>query len=302
MNNPFQPRPTAVGGGRDQLAASSVGMVASTSNTPPQPKVPGISGISENSLADQKEAPAKKGWFSRLFGRGEKEDTVVKTANIPQAKTAGPVQIGSSVQTKPQAKPLPEVSAKTSPLVDRKSSEKDSAQKRHEDLLNSVNDICRSLEHSRAQKVEVSVIDLVPPLPVENIDALTRTQEAVTGVLDKVAGRLDKAGERDSLVIDSLKRVDGSLMTLSKVSERSISSMDGVKGTLGQVNGSMEKMQVELKRAGKRYEELLEKTQNSEKEHSESLVKLHHRTLLTNVFLGISLIGCVVAMIVVAAS
>lgn len=273
MNNPFQPRPTAATGSSDNATSPSVGFMASSTTKPPQPQVPGASSMSGKFLAD--DTPEKKGWFSRFFGRPKKDDSVEKEISEPVEQPKEAV-----------VKPL---------------SEKELMMKRHDDLLKSVNDICKSLETSRAQKVEVSVVDLVPPLPVENIDALTRTQEAVSGVLEKVSGRLDKVGERDGLVIDSMKKVDLSLASLSKVGERSITSMDGVKGTLGQVNGTMESMHVELKRTGKRYEELCEKVQNSERDHAETMLKLQKRTLLVNAFLGIALIACVIAVIVSAA-
>ena len=275
MNNPFQPRPTAATGSSDNATSPSVGFMASSTTKPPQPQVPGASSMSGKFLAD--ETPEKKGWLSRLFGRSKKEDSASKEISAPIEH--------------------PKEEAVVKPL-----SEKELMVKRHEDLLKSVNDICKSLETSRSQKVEVSVVDLVPPLPVENIDALTRTQEAVSGVLEKVSGRLDKVGERDGLVIDSMKKVDLSLASLSKVGERSITSMDGVKGTLGQVNGTMESMHGELKRTGKRYEELCEKVQNSEREHAETMLKLQKRTLLVNAFLGIALIACVIAVIVSAAN
>jgi len=281
--------------------------MASSTTKPPQPQLPAAYSMSGNSMSGNsvssnpmsgksmsgksmpgrsmpaksipEEAPVKKGWFSKLFGGGKKDDSVDKESSLP------------TVQTK---------EAKETPV--KPSSAKEMSAKRHEDLLKSVNDICRSLETSRSQKVEVSVADLVQPFPVENLDALTRTQNAVSGVLEKVSGRLDKVGARDGLVIDSMKKVDLSLASLSKVGERSISSMDGVKGTLGQVNGTMESMKVELKSTGKRYEELCEKVQTSEREHVETMLKLQKRTLLVNAFLGIALVACVIAVIVSVAS
>lgn len=282
MNNPFQPRPTAASGGSDNSASPSVGYVPSSTKKPgKKPPQPMAMSASVTDSAPPVEIPEKKGFFSRIFGRGKKEDLMSGKKEDSAEKSSSLLETQSKVKVQ---------------------SKDEIVAKRHEDLLNSVNDICKSLETSRSQKVEVSVVDLVPPLPVENIDALTKTQEAVSGVLEKVAGRLDRAGKRDDLVVDSLKRVDGSLASLSKVSERSISSMDGVKGTLGQVNGTMEEMQTEIKRAGTRYEELCEKVQTSEREHVETMLKLQKRTLIVNALLGVSLIGCVIAVIVAAAS
>ena len=279
MNNPFQPRPTVAGGGSDNAASPSVGFMASTSTKPPQPQISAASSMSEKSMPGQaifEESLTKKGWFSRLFGGGKKDDSTKKESSQPAELT------------------------KKAPV--KQASEKGLLMKRHDDLLKSVNDICKSLETSRAQKVEVSVVDLVPPFPVENIDALTRTQVVVSGVLEKVSGRLDKVGERDGLVIESMKKVDVSLSLLSKVGERSITSMDGVNGTLGQVNGTMESMQVEVKRAGKRYEELCEKVQNNERDHAETMLKLQKRTSMVNAFLGLALVACVIAVVISAVS
>lgn len=271
MKNPFQPSPTAASGGSDSAASPSVGFLPSDTKKPPQPVAMSATMADKAPAVD---LPEKKGFFSRIFGRSKNEETSKKRNLLLEES-----------KTKVKEPSKDEVVAK-----------------RHEDLLNSVNDICRSLETSRAQKVEVSVKDLVPPLPVENIDALTKTQEAVSGVLEKVAGRLDRAGKRDDLVVDSLKKVDVSLASLSKVGERSIFSMDGVKGTLGEVNDTMEGMQAELKRAGSRYEELCEKVQNNEREHAETMQKMQQRTLIVNALLGVSLIGCVVAVIIAVAS
>ena len=308
MNHPFQPRPNVAGGGADNAASPSVGFMASSTSKPSQPQVPVAASVASKPMTGTPatakpmpakaptKAPEKKGWFARLFGKSDSDDVVVKSSNEDKPKVqekakevAQPV-----VERKVVDKPVEKAVAK--PLT------QDPMQKRHDELLNSVNDICRSLENSRAQKVEVSVADLVSPFPVENLDALTRTQEAVSGVLEKVAGRLDSAGKRDDLVVDSLKRVDGSLLSLAQVSERSITSMDGVKGALGSVNGSMETMQIELKRAGKRYEELCEKVQNNEREHVENMQKLQKRSLIMNALLGIALVGCAIAVIVAAAS
>ncbi|YCM44720.1 hypothetical protein V2O64_01625 [Verrucomicrobiaceae bacterium 227] len=321
MNNPFQPRPTVAGGSGDNATSPSTGFMASTASNPSQPPLAATSSMSSmsgksisgasisgaslsgKSIPEEskaKETPAKRGWFSKLFGRSQQEEE--KEIVVPTTAVKESSLVAGKPTEKPKEVVVKKAVEKSIGKSAEKSADKDLMVKRHEDLLNSVNDICKSLETSRAQKVEVSVVDLVPPLPVENIDALTRTQEAVTGVLEKVSGRLDKVGERDVLVIDSLNKVDGSLLSLSKVGERSITSMDGVKGTLGQVNGAMETMQVELKRTGKRYEELCEKVQNSERDHAETMVKLQKRTLLMNAFLGIALVACVIAVVVAAAA
>jgi DNA repair ATPase RecN len=166
--------------------------------------------------------------------------------------------------------------------------------KRHEELIKSVDDICKSLEKAQPQKVELKVTDILPPIPAENIAALTRTQVQVTGVLEKVAGRLDEAGKRDGQMMDSLTRVDGSLSALSRASEKSVTTMDGMKGVFAKVSGSMEAVQSELKKSSRRYETLCEKVQKADQESAETIVKLQKRTLVVTGLLGIALVATLV--------
>ena len=137
---------------------------------------------------------------------------------------------------------------------------------------------------------------MVPLIPGDNIDTLNRTQELVSGVLKQVSGRLEKAGERDAVMIDSLSSMDKSITSLNDVGERTITTMDGMKGILSQVSGAMVAMQTELKQSSKRYEEPLKKVQKTESENIVKVQKLQKSTLWVNVILGIAVVAGLIAV------
>lgn len=193
------------------------------------------------------------------------------------------------------------VDCKAGELVEgakRPLTEEELVHKRHEALIDSVNQICHSLEASTNRPVEVRATDLVPLIPGDNIDTLNRTQELVSGVLKQVSGRLEKAGERDAVMIDSLSSMDKSITSLNDVGERTITTMDGMKGILSQVSGAMVTMQTELKQSSKRYEELLKKVQKTESENIVKVQKLQKSTLWVNVVLGIAVVAGLIAVAV----
>lgn len=191
------------------------------------------------------------------------------------------------------------VDCKAGELVEgakRPLTEEELVNKRHEALIDSVNQICHSLEASTNRPIEVKAADLVPLIPGDNIDTLNRTQELVSGVLKQVSGRLEKAGERDAVMIDSLSSMDKSITSLNDVGERTITTMDGMKGILSQVSGAMVTMQTELKQSSKRYEELLKQVQKTESENIVKVQKLQKSTLWVNVILGITVVAGLIAV------
>jgi hypothetical protein len=191
------------------------------------------------------------------------------------------------------------VDCKADELVEgakRPLTEEELVHKRHEALIDSVNQICHSLEASTNRPIELKTTDLVPLIPGDNIDTLNRTQELVSGVLKQVSGRLEKAGERDAVMIDSLSSMDKSITSLNDVGERTITTMDGMKGILSQVSGAMVTMQTELKQSSKRYEELLKKVQKTESENIVKVQKLQKSTLWVNVILGIAVVAGLIAV------
>jgi hypothetical protein len=270
MNNPLQPISDTPGGSHPFASASPEVLSQESALKPPQP-LPQRPSPTKRSLLGAGEAGKKKvGFFGKLFGAGKSQ---TKSAHNQKVVTRSSVGEEASLS-------LP-----------GKSTESEAMLKRHEELIKSVDDICKSLEATKSQKVEVSVSDMMPPFPTDNLDALTRTQVQVGGVLEKVAGRLDEAGKRDGLVMDSLTRVDGTLAALSRASDRSVTTMDGMKGIFAQVSGSMESVRTELKKSGRRYEELCEKVRNTDQENAETIAKLQKRTLLVTVLLGVALVA-----------
>lgn len=191
------------------------------------------------------------------------------------------------------------VDCKADELVEgakRPLTEEELVHKRHEALIDSVNQICHSLEASSNRPIELKTTDLVPLIPGDNIDTLNRTQELVSGVLKQVSGRLEKAGERDAVMLDSLSSMDKSINSLNDVGERTITTMDGMKGILSQVSGAMVTMQTELKASSKRYEELLKRVQKAESENITKVQKLQKSTLWVNVALGIAVVAGLIAV------
>ena len=132
---------------------------------------------------------------------------------------------------------------------------------------------------------------MVPLIPGDNIDTLNRTQELVSGVLKQVSGRLEQAGEREAVMLDSLSSMDKSINSLNDVGERTITTMDGMKVILSRVRGAMVTMQTELKASSKRDEELLKRVQKAESENITKVQKLQKSTLWVNVVLGIAVVA-----------
>jgi hypothetical protein len=90
--------------------------------------------------------------------------------------------------------------------------------------------------------------------------------------------------------------MDKSITSLNDVGERTITTMDGMKGILYQVSGAMVTMQTELKQSSKRYEELLKKVQKTESENIVKVQKLQKSTLWVNVILGIAVVAGLIAV------
>jgi len=269
MNNPLQPISETPGGAHSFASASPEILSQESALKPPQPLPQRASQTRRASAGAGETGKKKVGFFGKLFGAGKSQSKPAHDQKVVARSTEEEVTLS-----------LP-----------KKLTESDAMLKRHEELIKSVDDICKSLEATKSQKVEVSVADVMPPIPTDNLDALTRTQEQVGGVLEKVSGRLDEAGKRDSLVMDSLTRVDGTLAALSRVSDRSVTTMDGMKGIFAQVSGSMESVQTELKKSGRRYEELCEKVRKTDQDNAETIAKLQKRTLLVTVLLGAALVA-----------
>ena len=144
--------------------------------------------------------------------------------------------------------------------------------------------------------IELKTTDSVPLIPGDDIDTLNRTQELVSGVLKQVSGRLEKVGERDAVMLDSLSSMDKSITSLNDVGERTITTIDGMKGILSQLSGAIATMQTELKQSSKRYEELLEKVQKTESENIAKVQKLQKSTLWVNFILGIAVVAGLIAV------
>lgn len=274
MNNPFRPiSGTSSGLAPNQGEAPLTYMQEDSNNAPPQPK-PFKRGPSLRGVEVVPEEEKKMGFFGKLFG-GSKSSKKEKKSEEPD-------------------KGSPDPDKKDSFSLPRKSTECEAAGERHSELIQAVDGIRKALAESKAQKVEVDLSKIPPLLPPEHLDSLAKTQVQVSGALEKVAGQLDEAGRRESKVIDSLSQVDGSLGELTRFSEKSVSTMDGMKGVFAKASGSMEAMQSELKKSASRYEELCEKIQQSEKENKETIAQLQKRTLMVMGLLGIALVACLI--------
>ncbi|MGJ8696072.1 MAG: hypothetical protein ACSHYF_07125 [Verrucomicrobiaceae bacterium] len=234
-----------------------------------------------SSVKVSKSTEEKKSWWK--FWGGSKQDE-----KVVQDKVA-----------KEAVKPVAKTKVDIKRPLERKLTEKDHLETRHNELLNSVDSICRALEETKDRTIEFKSTDILPPIPMENIEALTRSTEQVSGALDQVSTHLASVGKRDDLMIKSLDRVDGTLGSLQQTNEKSITAIDGLKGVLSGVRAAMGEMQQETKKSAKRYEELVEKMSKTEAEHSATVLKIQKRTLWVNVALGVAL---VIGLIVFAGS
>lgn len=273
MNNPFRPVLGTVGGQLRLEPDFPVVLHQESSMEPPRSLPQDADPLSLNSTEENPPKKEKKrGFFSKIFG-------------------------GRSPAIKVPCLPADEVEEEGLFDLPQKPTDSVLMTKRHAEVIQSVDDICKSLESTQPQRGEVSVPDILPPIPVENLDALTQTQVKVTGVLEKVADRLEEASKRDDLVMDSLTQVDGTLAALSRSSERSVTTMDEMKVFFTQVSGSMESMQSELKKSGRRYEDLCEKVRKSDQARAAKIAKLQKRTLMVTSLIGVAV---VVALLLVA--
>ncbi len=170
--------------------------------------------------------------------------------------------------------------------------------KRHDELIDSVNEMCRILEDSQNRKVEVSLTDVLPSPPSEGSVALSRSQKEMSLALGEICSRLESASNRDDQVVDTMVHVDGSLGKLAKISERSSQTMEGLKVVLGDVNESLETVRSEVRLSSTRYEKLNDRVREAGIKQAASIVQIQRRAFRLNAFLGVGVLGALVAVIV----
>ena len=281
MNNPFQ----SVGGGTSAaVSPASVGYLSQESSKEVEPK-PAMKteaeSVARSAATDaSNDTQSKKSWW-RFWVSEKQEESPGLTTKLE--KTSEPAKVVENKTDFGRAS-------------EHNLTEKEKIENRHSELLSSVDSICRALEKTKELPIEFKAQDILPPMPMENIDALTRSTEKVSGVLDQVTGQLVNAGKRDDLMRQSIANVDSSLGSLTRVNEKSITAMDGVKQVLGGVNVAMKDMQQELKDSSKRYKALCEEMREAEAKHSDTVAKLQLRTLIVGSLIGVGLIGSLIAV------
>jgi len=275
MNNPFQP---ATEGAQSAVAPATSGFLANQSAPEVNPK-PAMLTDSERkarlaSAEDSSSGKEKKGWW-KFWASSETKRGVNASSKV--------------------AKVVPKESDLNRAL-ERKLSEREQAENRHKELLKSVDSMCRTLEKTQNRPIDFNGQDILPPIPVENIEALTASTEQVSGVLQSIKGQLDSAGRRDDRMIESISKVDTTLGSLQRVNEKSITAMDGLQQIMGGVSTAVAKMQSELGESTKRYKGLCERMHDAETAHSTTVAKLQQRTLILAGMLGIGLIASLIAL------
>lgn len=289
MNNPFQ----SVGGGTSAaVSPASVGYLSQESSKEVNPK-PAMKTATESvarsastdaSTDASNDTQFKKSWW-RFWVSEKLDEKLDESPGLATKleKTSVPAKVVESKMDLSRA-------------LERNLTEKEKIESRHSELLSSVDSICRALEDTKERPIEFKAKDILPPMPMENIDALTRSTEKVSGALDQVTGQLVNAGKRDDLMLKSIANVDSTLGSLTRVNEKSITAMDGVKQVLGGVNVAMKDMQQELKDSSKRYKALCEEMREAEAKHSYTVAKLQLRTLIVGSLIGVGLIGSLIAV------
>jgi len=187
--------------------------------------------------------------------------------------------------------------------------------KRHQDLVESIQLICKGLENSKDLPKDFSTDVILPPIPVEKIEQIAEAQGAQSEVLksinngqDKISGVLDqmglsisqaaeKAAADSSRISNSITQVDGSVGALRKVSEKSLTSIDHMSGVIKTVESAVKGMQGEVDKSTKAYDELFEKSKETEKAHADEIAKLQMRSLWVNVLLGLGIVGGIAALV-----
>ncbi len=279
MNNPFQ---SSAGGSNTAVSPASSGFLADESVPVVNPK-PAMKTDAERkarlAAAQQPDLPqAKKSWWKFWSSANQEAAGKIKTSSETSATSSGAHEINR--------------------VLERKIREREKIENRHSELLQSVDSMCRKLEETQSRPIEFKSSDILPPIPVETIDALTRSTEQVSGVLAEFTSQLQNAERRDDLMIKSMSKVDSTLGSLQRVNEQSISTMDGVKQVLSGVGTSMTDMQQELKDSAKRYKLLCERMHEVESDHSETVAKLQQRTLLVFGLVGVGLIASLIGIAV----
>lgn len=229
----------------------------------------------------------KVGFLGRLFGGGSREKLEEKMGRNRKMQTEEEVGDQRTFAQKVAKKAEEEFS------LPRRVTGEALVTKRHEELMTAVNEICGMLEKAQErepQAVEVKLSEVLPPMPSENLEVMARTQEKVGEALERVAGTLEDSVKRERLLLDSLTRVDGTLADLSRASEKSVTTMDGMKGVFAQVNGGLEALQTEIRKSGRRYEDLWEKVQKADEDKTAMIAKLQKRTLLVTGLVGVAVV------------
>ncbi|MDA7672415.1 hypothetical protein N9938_00310 [Akkermansiaceae bacterium] len=291
MNNPFQP---VAGGINTAVAPATSGFLVRESTPEVNPK-PAMKTDAERKarLAASKEfsdPQAKKSWW-KFWASAKKEGAEEPKPDGVKPIDVNPIKHLEKVEEQSKSSDLNRV-------LERKMTEKEKVENRHNELLNSGDHICKTLEESQSRPIEFKGADILPPIPVENIDALTKSTEQVTGVLQQVNGQLERASQRDDLMTKSILKVDTTLGSLQRVNEKSIAAMGGVEKVLGGVSTAMTEMKQEIKESSRRYKALCEQINEVEVEHSKTVTKLQQRTLIAFSAIGVGLIGSLIAIAV----
>ena len=261
------------------MSPASVGFLGEDSQVEVEPK-PAMKFDADRATklqqADKATAtPKKKSWW-KFWGGGSKPSAAADT--------------NSEQKEKGEDLSLPVV---------RRLSEKEKLQNRHNELIDSVGKVCKVLEETQDRTIEFKADDILPPIPIENLDALTKSNEQVSGVLQQVSGRLESVEKRDDLMLKSMSRVDGTMSSLQRVNEKSISTFENMQGTLKNVQGAIEDLKTESQKSSNRYESVIQKMQDQETEHLTLINKIQKRTLWVNLILGV---GVIIGLIAVAVS
>jgi|GEM_PF-5523498 len=167
-----------------------------------------------------------------------------------------------------------------------------------------------------------SSLDILPPIPVETL--VVESQEAVLTAIENGQGDVLKAisGGNDKLteglnkvssdlaksqleatttgkeIKASITQVDGSLGELRKANEKSLGSLDKMNSAIGTVESGVQKVQSEVAKSNKAYDELVKKTEKAAEQREADLAQLQKRSNFINILLGLGLVAVIIAYIV----
>ena len=163
---------------------------------------------------------------------------------------------------------------------------------RHEELVEMMRTMCDTMERTKDRTIEVKAEKILPPIPVETLDAINVSQREVTGAISQLSGHLELVGANQGRFVDSMERVDRTMTSVKTVNERSVTALGRMSDAAGAVCEHVDQ-------SGDRFEKLYGQMQEAERGFVEAFSDLQKKSMWVMAGLGVSVVVALAALALV---